>query len=249
MQNEGNGPWKQRPGLYYWWESNRKGTGEAKSGEALVCGSWRPAPRAVWNSQGIQAVSTHPQPAEGAGPSSGFGCEVSANSHLPLSTGKTDVTHQPCGFSCACTSFKLSLCSDCAVCHSTVTLEMCATVAGEGWLPGKIWELCALLVYCKGKVKQVRFFPRQKLILLCGTRNWKLAHGQWLHQLRGISLLGVVAFLALYNMVTGISLVMSSYVFLCLTGRQWPFQNRDKQCDISGTTAILITNHSSSWGD
>lgn len=38
-----------------------------------------------------------------------------------------------------------------------------------------------------------------------------------LHQLQGNSLLGVVAFLALYNMVIGISLVMSSYVFLCLT--------------------------------
>lgn len=173
MQNEGNGPWKQRPGLYYWWESNRKCSGEAKSGEALVCGSWRPAPRAVWNSQGIQAVSTHPQPAEGAGPSSGFGCEVSANSHLPLSTGKTDVTHQPCGFSCACTSFKLSLCSDCAVCHSTVTLEKCATVAGEGWLPGKIWELCALLVYCKGKVKQVRFFSTSETHLTLQYKKLK----------------------------------------------------------------------------
>lgn len=40
------------------------------------------------------------------------------------------------------------------LCVITVTLEMCATVAGEGWLPGKMWEL----VYCKGKVQQVSFF-------------------------------------------------------------------------------------------
>lgn len=69
--------------------------------DALVCDSKRPAPKAVWHSQGIQGVSTHPHPAEGAGPSSGFGCEASVNSHLPLSTGKTDATHQPCGYSCA----------------------------------------------------------------------------------------------------------------------------------------------------
>lgn len=52
------------------------------------------------------------------------------------------------------------------------------------------------------------------------------------------------------NVVIRISLVMPSYVSLCFIWlRQCPFQNEGKQCDISGTTAILIASHSSSGGD
>lgn len=68
-----------------------------------------------------------------------------------------------------------------------------------------------------------------------------------LSQLKDISLLRRGRIFSHSNVVIGVSLVMPSSVFPCLIWlRQCPFQNRDKQCDISGTTAILIASHSSS---
>lgn len=69
-------------------------------------------------------------------------------------------------------------------------------------------------------------------------------------QLKDISLLRSGNVSSHSNVVIRISLVMPSYVSPCFIQlRQCPFQNEGKQCDISGTTAILIASHSSSGGD
>lgn len=147
MQNEGNGPWKQRPWLYYWWESNGKCTGEAKWGEALVLALWF----IKTCSKGSVEFPGHPS-SVCPPPSCWRGrCQLwvllwGKCKPTPASVCRQNWWNTSAVWVLLCqvshTSFKLSLCSDGAVCDSTVTSAMCATVAGEGWLPGKMWELC-----------------------------------------------------------------------------------------------------------
>lgn len=99
MQNEGNGPWKQRPGLHYCWESNGKCTGEAMWG-ALV-------PRSVIHRDLLHRQCGIPGASKGCVPTHillkgqdpALGLVVSVNSHLPLPAGRTDATPQPWGCS------------------------------------------------------------------------------------------------------------------------------------------------------